>query len=238
MTKQLLLAAVLMILLQASALSQNAKTPKPPNYCKPCLFYGGDFGKSNSANGVSNEDDLLVANSEVLVPFDVPKTQQWQAVGLFTNDLSTVSLIDPKQAVWSVSTGVTQGSCGTTLASGNSRATFKPTGRSEFGVNEYTTLVKISAVNLKPGRYWLTTVPECTNTNDSSCGNARYFASQFNGKPVDPFGPPEPCNMSYWSSTTFGQTCTLITGKGCNRFSAGVLGTKKVGSALLDGDGN
>jgi hypothetical protein len=238
MTKQLLLPAVLLVLLHASALAQNAKPPKPPHYCNPCLFYGGDYSNIQNAQGISNEKDLLVADSQVLVPFDVPKTQRWDAIGLFTNDVSTVGLIDPAQAVWSISTDVTQGSCGTALASGNSRATFKPTGRSEFGLNEYTTLVKIKTVHLKPRRYWLATVPECTNTNDSSCGSARYFASEFSGKPLHPFGPPEPCNLSYFTSKTFGQNCTLITGKGCNRSSAGVLGTKKAGNTLLDEDGN
>jgi len=172
----------------------------------------------------------------VLIPFDVPKMQQWKAIGLFTNDLSNVNLIDPELAVWSISTGVTQSNCGTTLASGNSRATFRPTGRSTFGFTEYTTLVKIKAAHLKPGRYWLTTVPECTKS--SNCTSARYFATEFAGKPVDPFGPPEPCNLSYFSSKTLQENCTLVTGnKGCNRFSAGVLGTKQSGDELLDDEG-
>lgn len=231
MTHKLLLPLVLLVLLQASALAQDAKTHNPPGYCKPCLFYGGD---SLAANGLANEEDVLVPNAEVLVPFDVPKTQQWKAIGLFTNDFSNVDVIDPQQAVWSISTGVTQNSCGTALVSGNSRATFKPTGRSGFGLNEYTTLVKIRGVELKSGRYWLTTVPECTQ--GSSCTSARYFASEFSGKPLDPFGPPEPCNMSYFTSKTFGENCTVISVKGCGRSSAGVLGTKQAGNALLDAD--
>jgi hypothetical protein len=231
MMNKFLLPGALLVLLQTSALAQDANPPSPPNYCKPCLFYSGDFGpKTMNVNGLPNEEDVLVPFSEVLVPFDVPKTQQWKASGLFTNDLSSVNLIDPAQAVWSISTGVTQGSCGTTVVSGNSHASFRPTGRSAFGFNEYTTLVKIKAAPLKPGRYWLATVPECTNT--SSCTSARYFATEFSGKPVDPFGPPEPCNLSY-GTTTQGKNCSLVTSnKGCNRFSAGVLGTKQAGDAL------
>jgi hypothetical protein len=232
MSKQVFLPVLLMVLLQASAFGQDTKSPNPPGYCKPCLFYGGDFSNSATAAGIANEEDILVKKSEVLVPFDVPTAQQWEAVGLFTNDFSSVSLIDPAKAAWSISTGVTQGSCGTPLTSGNSRATFKPTGRSAFGLNEYTTLVKIKGVQLPPGRYWLATVPECTNT--ANCTSARYFASDFVGKPLDPFGPPEPCNQSYWTSKTFGENCTRITGKGCNRFSAGVLGTKQAADSLLE----
>jgi hypothetical protein len=127
---------------------------------------------------------------------------------------------------------VTQGSCGTPLASGNTRATFKPTGRSAFGLNEYTTLVKIKTVQLQPGRHWLTTVPACTK--GANCSSARYFASDFVGKPLDPFGPPEPCNQSYWTSKTLGENCTRVTSKGCNRFSAGVLGTKQAGDDSLE----
>jgi len=237
MTQKLLLSGVLLVLLQLPALAQTAEAPTPPSYCKPCLFYSGDYGpKSKNVNGLSNEEDIIVAFSEVFVPFDVPKTQQWKAIGLFTNDFSNVDLLDPKQAVWSISTGLKNGSCGTVVVSGNSHATFRPTGRSSFGLNEYTTLVKIKAAHLKPGRYWLTTVPECTQ--GSSCDQARYFATEFEGKPVDPFGPPEPCNLSFWRSKYFGKDkChRMNVSKGCYRFSAGVLGTKQDGEALLDAD--
>jgi len=232
----LLLSGVLLVVLAASALAQIAEPPKPPNYCKPCLFYSGDFGpKTKTVAGLANEEDMLVPFAEVLVPFDVPKTQQWRATGVFTNDLSNVDVIDPAQAVWSISTGVTQGSCGTAVASGNSHATFRPTGRSAFGMTEYTALVKIKATSLKAGRYWLATVPECTK--GSSCSSARYFGTTFAGKPADPFGPPEPCNLSYWTSD--GKSCSLATSnKGCNRFSGGVLGTKQAGDALVDPDGH
>ena len=232
MSKQVLLPMLLTILLQTSVFAQDTESPKPPGYCKPCLFYGGDFSNSANAEGLANEEDILVKDSKILIPFDVPKAQQWDAVGLFTNDFSTVSLIDPAKAAWSISTGVTQGSCGTPLASGNSRATFKATGRSAFGLNEYTALVKIRAVPLQPGRHWLTTVPECTNT--ANCGSARYYASDFVGKPLDPFGPPEPCNQAYWTSKTLGENCNRVVAKGCGRFSAGVLGTKQGADELLE----
>jgi len=234
MTKKLLylMAGVVVVLLQAPAFAQN---PKPPNYCKPCLFYGGDFGDASVANGLANEQDLIDSNAQVWVPFDVPKAQQWKVTGLFTNDLSSVSVLDPQKAVWSIATGVGHGKCGKTLVSGNSAATFKPTGRNAFGLNEYTTLTKIKTVPLQQGRYWLATVPECTNRNDSNCGSARYLATEFTGKPLDPFGPPEPCNLSNF--TTDEKTCKAGVVKGCLRTSAGVLGTKNAGSMLLDQDG-
>ena len=190
---------------------------------------------SKNVNGLANEEDSIVSYAAVLVPFDVPKTEQWKVIGLFTNDFSTVNLIDPEQANWSISSGVTEGNCGTTLASGNTHASFKPTGRSAFGETEYTTLVKIQAAHLQPGRYWLTTIPECTK--GSACSDARYSATSFEGKPVDPFGPPEPCNLAY-STDTRGKDCTGgHKQKACGRFSAGVLGTKQDEDVLLGPDG-
>jgi hypothetical protein len=234
MTHRIFLPWVLLLLLQVSALAQDAIPPKP-GYCKPCLFYGGDYRNTSDSSGLANEEDMIVSKAEVLVPFDVPKTEQWKAIGLFTNDLSNVDVLDPQKAAWSISTGVTEGKCGPALVSGNSHATFKPTGRSEFGDKEYTTLVKIKAVQLQPGRYWLTTVPECTQ--GSGCTSARYFVSAFEGKPLDPFGPPEPCSKYYLDSKFFGANCVRVAGKGCSRVSAGVLGTKLAGDALLDADG-
>jgi hypothetical protein len=232
MTQQLLLSGVLLVLLQLPALAQDAKTANPPKYCNPCLFYGGD---SLKANGLANEEDVIVSKAEVLVPFDVPKTQQWNAIGLFTNDFSNMDVLDPQQAAWSISTDITEGKCGPAMVSGKSHASFKPTGRSGFGLTEYTTLVKIKPVQLTPGRYWLTTVPICTNV--SNCTAARYFVSTFTGKPLDPFGPPEPCNQGYLDSKFFGSKCTRATGNGCGRMSAGVLGTKLNADALPDADG-
>jgi len=233
--RQKLLLGVLLVLMQLPALAQTAESPKPPKYCNPCLFYAGDWGpKDTDHNGLSNEEDELVRYSAVLVPFDVPKAEDWKVVGLFTNDFSSVNLIDPEQADWSISSGVTEGSCGTTLASGNTHASFKPTGRSAFGFNEYTSLVKIQAANLQPGRYWLTTIPECTQGSD--CSDARYYISSFQGKPLDPFGPPEPCNLVYTTNAP-GKDCTGgQKQKLCQRFSAGVLGTKQGEDALLGAD--
>ena len=52
MSKQILLLMLLTILLQTSVLAQGPKSPNPPGYCKPCLFYGGDFSNSANASGM------------------------------------------------------------------------------------------------------------------------------------------------------------------------------------------
>jgi hypothetical protein len=208
-----------------SALGQTAKAPTPPKYCHPCLFYGGD---SPAQEGLANEKDIVVSDgAEVLVPFDVPDSDQWTVTGVFTNDLSGINVLDPPKAFWSIRKDVSAGHCGTVIASGNTAATFKATGRGGNGFEEYTALTKIKPVILPPGRYWLTTVPECTNAHDSKCvDNARYFASSFTGKGEHAYGPKEPCT-AFFNSPFFGSNCQPASSrKTCTKFSAGVLGTK------------
>lgn len=217
-----LVGLLLIPVFQAKGLAQIPQAPAPPKYCNPCLFYAGDF---DGKNGLANEKDIIVSSgTAVLVPFDVPESQQWTVTGLFANDLSDVNLLDPPKAYWSIRKDVKEGYCGTVIASGNSAASFKPTGRGGFGDEEYTALTKIKPVVLPPGRYWLTTVPECTNTGDSNCDQARYFISTTSGK--HSYGPKEPCD-AFFSSTFFGTKCQRISNKKhCGRFSASVLGTE------------
>jgi hypothetical protein len=57
-------------LLSLSALAQKAQEPTPPSYCKPCLFYGGDFDIDGpSPNALTNQDALTCCNATVYVPF-------------------------------------------------------------------------------------------------------------------------------------------------------------------------
>ena len=220
----LLLVLLLVPALQLTVSAQATYVAAPPKYCHPCLFYGGDLG--SGADGIANEKDILVPNgAEVLVPFDVPASEQWTVTGLFTNDLSGVNLLDPAKTLWSIRKGVRTGHCGTIIASGNSAATFQPTGRGGNGFEEYTALTKIKPVVLSPGRYWLTTVPECTNVHDSNCSQARYYASFFSGKPKHAYGPKEP--YAAFFNSKFLSNCQPLTDKQHpGGFSAGVLGTK------------
>ena len=116
--KRILLA---LAVLSASALSQNAQQPTPPPYCKPCLFYGGDFDPNGpSPNMLSNGDDLL-SQGVVYVPFEVPPNQTWTVAGLLSNNLLTKANLAPPQIEWSISTGISLGNGGTVTASGVDR---------------------------------------------------------------------------------------------------------------------
>ncbi|HEV8046835.1 MAG TPA: hypothetical protein VGP35_03855 [Terriglobales bacterium] len=259
--KKTFLAAVLIAMLVPVALAQNsvpaslgemiqsrgtstvmspnwkpASHPTIPTYCSPCLFYTGDFDSSNSnANGLANESDLLVSDSHIYtaIPFFHPHGAS--VTGLFVNSLDTVGVEDPASDPWDIRTGVSSGNGGTSVASGNSKSTDTPTGRSGFGLNEYTHLVKFSAVKLtKQGHYWTNVTPQCTNANDSNCDSARYFESDEEDDP-NPINHVGTCKNvlddSFWESTSFGMNWAPTWGStggcggiGCDSFSTGVLG--------------
>jgi hypothetical protein len=220
------------------ALGQDMKAPGPPPYCKPCLFYAGDFNSNNpKANGVANEnvvDQSVPAFLEV--PFVVPKGQTWFTVGAFVNQLANVSLVDPALTPWVIYTEIREQKV---VCSGQDSGTFTPTGRSGFNLTEYTLLVKPVYCKLPAGRYWLQLVPQCTNQNDSSCPGAEYFESDVEDQPpLNSYGPLEPWD----ASVACGEICGPAwgedgpcAGNGCDRFSVGILGYKERDSV---GDGN
>jgi len=207
----------------------KSSPPSAPAYCRPCLFYGGDIDpNSPTVNGLSNENTLLVSDTTAFVPFIVPGGQTWQVSGLLTNDLAFgYNGIDPMQATWSISTGLSGRNAGTTIASGTGSATFTATGRNVFGLNEYTVNVNLGApgVHLRPGIYWLSVVPQCTNGGNSNCDTAQYFLSNTQG--LNYYGPREPLAKSFFSSQYYGYfyaNACFVSTYGCREFSAGVEG--------------
>jgi len=206
--------------------------PTIPSYCKPCLFYTGDFDSNNSnANGLANEADLLVADSHIYTAIPFFQKNGSSVTGLFENSLDSVGVEDPAQDTWDIRRGVSSGNGGTSVASGSAKSTDTPTGRSGFGLTEYTHLVKFSAVTItKRGHYWTNVTPQCTNQNDSNCGGARYFESDVEDDPA-PNHVGSCKNIiddSFWNSTSFGENWVLlgpsVCGIGCDEFSTGVLG--------------
>jgi len=208
----------------------NSKAPVPPSFCKPCLWYSGDFNFNNpKANGLANEKDLLVSQAAIYVPFRVPKGKRWKITGVFGVVLAPVDTIDPAQADWSFSKGVSTGHAGKVIASGTSPSTLRNLGCGN-GIGCFGVLVPKIHVTLRAGKYWLMVVPYCTNQNDSGCGSARYFLAdeEDDPKPLNHFGPKNILDDSFWKSTTFHANFELlgpsVCGVGCDMFSAGVLG--------------
>lgn len=233
-----LLALAMCALAAAQEATPTAKASGPPAFCKPCLWYSGDFNPYNSkANGSSNEMDIIASQAVVSVPFTVPKGKIWKITGAFGVVISQIDVIDPPQANWSFSKDVSTGKAGKLIKSGTSPATVNLLGCN--GVLEFYclgVLVKELNVTLTAGRYWLAVVPNCDNPNDSQCGLARYFLADVeDNPPLNHFGPKNVLDASYFTSKqfdsfyapTWGSSGTC-GGSGCDMFSAGLLGTSKV----------
>jgi hypothetical protein len=231
----LLLAMSALAAAQESA--SNSKAPTPPSFCKPCLWYAGDFNPNNSkANALSNERDFLVSQSAVYVPFTVPRGKIWKITGAFGIVLSPVNMIDPAQADWSFSKGVSIGNAGKLIKSDTSPATVTVLGcNGTFAIYCLAILVNGIEVTLKSGRYWMTVVPYCTNPNDSNCQSARYYLADVEDHPpANHYGPKDVLDASYFTSQglsyfvpTWGSG-GVCGGDGCDMFSAGLLGTSMV----------
>jgi hypothetical protein len=215
-----------------------------------CLFYGGDFLNNplyppTIANGLANENTLAVPGTPygaaTWVPFTVPAGQKWEVTGLFTNNLATYGVLDQGTeptavAFWSINEEVFAGGAGTVVDSGISPATSTPTGRSAFGLSEFTVQVTGLSVTLTAGTYWLAVVPICTNTANPYCEGI-FFENDveyINTTPTGAVGPVEPMDASFFDSPAFGLSFNPTNGPlgacggdGCDAFSAGVLGKKK-----------
>ncbi len=220
----------------ATVMSSDWKVSHPPvrpSYCNPCLSYSGDFNPNNSnANGLSNENDLIIPDSHIYTPFLVENKNGATVTGLFVNSLDTVGVEDPAQDPWDIRQFITNGNGGKDIATGTAKSTDTPTGRTGFGLTEYTHLVTFQAVTLPKGKYFLNVTPQCTNQNDGNCDNARYYESdEEDNPPINHVGSCKNVDGdSFWNSTTYGETWAgplnaNYCGAGCDNFSDGVIGT-------------
>jgi hypothetical protein len=229
-------------LLSLSAPAQDAQEPTTPSYCKPCLFYGGDFDPSGPSPNVLSNADNLSGVAAVYVPFAVPPNETWTVAGLFSNDMSPAAapVLDPPQIQWSISTGISQNNAGTVIASGTAKASLTPTGRSWNGMNEYTALGLLNAnetVTLVSGHYWMTAVPVCTFVGSRApCSNAYFYLSDVEDVPAPHAVGFESTDESYWN-VPGSQTFNFVetggpsgicdqpgNGGGCDKFSVGLIG--------------
>ncbi|HEY6292902.1 MAG TPA: hypothetical protein VI455_15235 [Terriglobia bacterium] len=209
-------------------------TSTPPSYCDPCLFYEGDLNPSaQNANGFANERTVLVDYATTYAAFQVPAGEHWQVTGLITNNQTDdFGILDPNQALWSISTGLSAGNPGTVIASGVATPNVTPTGRSFHGFSEYTLAVAIPKVDLDAGQYWLSVEPQCTNGSDWACVHPFFYAEFFlsNTDLTNAYGPTAPKYKGFFSSDYFNYyyapLCT-VSPDGCEYSSVGVIGTAK-----------
>jgi hypothetical protein len=214
-----------------------------------CLFYGGDFNTNPLLspflpNGLANENDLVDSGTPyaaaVWVPFTVPEGRGWQVTALFSNNLASYGVLDQtpntpvSAAFYSINSGVSAGNPGTVIDAGIAAATSTPTGRSDFGLTEYTIQVSVPSFELAPGTYWMAVVPLCTNTANAQCDGVFYLSDvEYVNVLPDGVGPAEPVDDSFFDSPLFGISfgpaygpTGACGGEGCDSFSAGVIGTE------------
>lgn len=219
----------------------NVNNNTKPSYCKPCLFYGGDWDPNASNwSAYGNANNTVISDVYTnWVAFKVPKTGWKSVTGLFTNNLAfdANAVIDPVTTPWFIAKGITEGVCGKNVKTGKAKATWKQTGRNYSGVYyEFYDLVKFTKkpVTLKPGTYWIGVSPQCTNSSDSACtsyssGYPAYFYNTDSTSQTNKFGPAQPVGMGFINGE--GYTCNNDCDFGygaasCDYLSGGVLGTK------------
>jgi len=212
----------------------TALDPAPPSYCKPCLFYAGDFDSTASdANGLANELDVLISSgAAVWVPVVPPKGKKWSVTDMFSDNFASVSTLDPATSPYGIRSGVTSGSGGKLLGkpcNGTAKSTNTDTGLNDFGYEVYATKVKFKDCALKGGKtYWFNVIPECTVTGSCDSGDYRAFTANDDGAMNHKFGPAEPANDSFFNSVYFGANWQPSSDQqSSSRFSDGVEGTEK-----------
>jgi len=209
------------------------QTPAPPSYCKPCLFYAGDFDSNASdANGLANEVDLIVSTgAAVYVPFIVPKGKTWTITGLFTDNFLSSNVLDPLSIPYEVRRDIPRlgGNGGELVCHGRKPGTLTDTHTNgDLPIEIFATKVEhIKRCRLPAGRYWMSVIPYCTNPNDSFCMNSyRGFVMNDDGAMAHRFGPLEPANNSFLNSVFFGAVWAPSSQyQSSARFSVGVEGT-------------
>jgi hypothetical protein len=216
---------------QAPVMSSTFHAVQPPrvrSYCKPCLWYAGDFDPNNLyAGGLQNEHDQH-ADSHIYAAWSV-KGATTEVSGAFVNSLDTVAGID-NPTPWEIRKGMRDGYCGTVVKSGKAKSSDTPTGRQYIGINEYTHRVRFQALGLKQGTYWQNVTPQCIH--NTFCPNARYYESTEDDDPapLNHVGTKNLLRKAIWNSTTYFANCINPQDWGepplFSQFSAGVLGHK------------
>jgi hypothetical protein len=198
-------------------------------------YYSGNFDSANlNANGLSNEADKIVnTGSQVYQPFSVKiksTNKHLSVTGLCENSLDTAGLGIDNPTPYEVRAKAMVGSGGTLVCHGTVTSSDVATGRSGFGITEYTHAVKISKCKLAGStnagtQYHMNVTPQCFK--NSFCGSARYFESTDDAN-LGHVGPPTNRSAALWNSTFFGENSvnpnTVFGGQMMESFSAGVTG--------------
>jgi hypothetical protein len=215
-----------------AASDRPAQTQTPPTFCKPCLFYAGDFDSTASdANGLYNEVDISVGTgAATYTPFIVPKGKTWTVTGLFTVEFMPSTRINPNTVPYEVRKDIPKsgGSGGHLVCHGKRTATVMDTDIcDDFGYPCYAIVANnIQGCRLPSGKYWLTVIPYCME--QTTCKSWFAFVTNDDGAMAHRYGPLEPANDSFFNSVYFGAVWEPSSEQqSSSRFSVGVEGTEK-----------
>jgi hypothetical protein len=140
------------------------------------------------------------------------------------------NVLDPVSIPYEVRKGIPPigGNGGTLVCHGKKPGTLVDTGITDW-YNIYATIVSnIKGCRLPAGKYWMSVVPYCNNTQDDKCGDYRGFVVNDDGAMNHRYGPLEPANDSFFNSVFFGANWEPTSYQQTSaRFSVGVEGTEK-----------
>lgn len=205
-----------------------------PCILNSCLLYAGDFDiNGQNPNALwNNTSELFGITGTVYVPINVPKKfkgakgkTDWNIQGFFTNQLMDIG--SAPSVTWAVVQGVTAGGNPnkiTTICSGTGVPTLTATGRSGFGLTEFTILLTgASCPTLENGSYWLAFTPTVESLG--------YLSDVEDNSPTNVQGPgTETVDDSFFLAPAFGfstfadASSTACGNIGCDAFSVGVVG--------------
>jgi hypothetical protein len=116
------------------------------------IYYSGD---TNFVDALTNVNGGAFTAASVYDSFTVTGSGV-TVTGLFTNNIMDYAT---STASWSIRSGVSAGDAGVILGSGTGLATQTATGRSLFGLEEYTVEVSGLSIFLAAGTYWFNVTP-------------------------------------------------------------------------------
>ena len=197
-----------------------------PSFCKPCLYYSGDFDPANEQSNGQFNGNNLGALAYIYTPVSIPTGRTWKVTGLIGNFINLNSgggIVDPATAGWSIWQGVAAGVPGTLIASGVAPVTVTPTGRMLNAFVEYNVVAKFKpAIKLPAGTYFVNLLPQCTNPANVKCSSNTFQISVADASPPHQFGSPNLLNASFFYSAALSVNYAKAV---IGLYSFGVIGT-------------
>ena len=132
------------------------------------LWYNGDYDQNDAATNQNNVPIRLGSTTYVLERslvynnFIVPVGQTWTITNVFSNN-QLLYYAAPVTAAWEIRSGMTAGSGGTLVASGDTAATatlLTPADGNAYFAPEYQISATVTNVTLSAGTYWLAVAPD------------------------------------------------------------------------------